>query len=186
MYDSKIKLKKGIATSFSFIPLVSFYLCLFLSLSHYWLWGSQLPCQEDTQVTLKGPRDEEQKPPVNSPRKLKPSADKNMSELKRRIYSPVKPWNASLTLCTLVRDPELLTMVIRESLSTKPITIFQFLLYLTLGYRTTLNKYMIVYIYTEWNFLRKVTLLRLHTNVNFCLKIVFWWETWISSQSHNH
>lgn len=122
-------------------------------------------------------------------KELKPFANKNMSELGRRFYSlsSLKWLQPLLQLdSTLLRDPGPLTVVTESPRLPNQLPSFSADPVWPLSYETMLNEYVIVCTLTKWNFLRKVTVLKFHTNVNVCLKSLFWWEMGMNSQSHNH
>lgn len=122
-------------------------------------------------------------------KELKPLATKTWVSLEGDS-TVCQAWNDFSPCCnfdsTLLRDPEPLTVVTESPRLPNQLPSFSAYPVWPLGYETMLNEYVIVCTLTEWNFLRKVTVLKFHTNVNVCLKSLFWWEMGMNSQSHNH
>ena len=148
------------------------------------LCGSQQPCQEDTQAARGGPtwcRTEAYR--QQTPRSWSLLPTKTWMSLEGDS-TVCQAWNDSSPCCnfdsTLLRDPEPLTVVTESPWLPNQLPSFSAYPVWPLGYETMLNEYVIVCTLTEWNFPRKVTVLKFHTNVNVCLKSLFWWKwEWI-------
>ena len=141
-----------------------------------WLWGSQQPCQEDTQAARGGPtwcRTEACSRQTPRSWSLLPTKTWVSSEGDSIVC---QAWNDSSPCCsfdvTLLRDPEPLPVVTESPGLPNQLPSSRAHPTWPLGYETMLNEYVIVCTLTEWNFLRKVTVLKFHTNANFCLKTV--------------
>lgn len=146
---------------------------------------------EDTQkLPAEGPHGaEHQRLTPTDSKELKPFANKNRSELE-----------GDSTVCQAEMTPALVATLTAPSWETLELShcghekvpdcqnqLPSFSAYPVwpLGYETMLNEYVIVCTLIEWNFPRKVTVLKFHTNVNVRLEPVLV-EMGMNSQSHNH